>query len=442
MFKGQPKGLYALALANTGERFGYYTMLAIFLLFLQAKFGFTAAAAGQFYAIFLAAVYFMPVLGGWLADKIGFGKCVVTGVSVMFVGYLCLAIPTNVFTNRGLALTLMIGALLLIAVGTGLFKGNLQVLVGNLYDDPKYAAKRDSAFSLFYMAINIGAMFAPTAATALTNAHLRSAGLIYKADIPALAHQYLAGTLADTSLLESLQAAMPGAGVAGMDLEMFSKFYISNLAFAYNLGFAVACISLIFSILIYLSCRKWFKHADVNAKQAAAGSETVVELTPKQTKDRITALVFVFAVVIFFWMAFHQNGSSLTYCPRLHPGHRVRPAPHRLQHLAALPDRGVSLHAVRHLPVRIFQGQGHLRRRDASALGRRLCDLFRHGRGAEYPAAAVPAVQSLLRGRPHTGLHGPVQRPRQEGQGAFRAEEDRPRHVRGRTRLPGHARRL
>ena len=71
MFKGQPKGLYALALANTGERFGYYTMLAIFLLFLQAKFGFTAAAAGQFYAIFLAAVYFMPVLGGWLAAKIG-----------------------------------------------------------------------------------------------------------------------------------------------------------------------------------------------------------------------------------------------------------------------------------------------------------------------------------------------------------------------------------
>ena len=83
MFKGQPKGLFALALANTGERFGYYTMLAIFLLFLQAKFGFSAAAAGQFYAIFLAAVYFMPVIGGWLADKIGFGKCVITGVCIM-----------------------------------------------------------------------------------------------------------------------------------------------------------------------------------------------------------------------------------------------------------------------------------------------------------------------------------------------------------------------
>ena len=316
MFKGQPKGLFALALANTGERFGYYTMLAIFLLFLQAKFGFSASAAGQFYAIFLAAVYFMPVLGGWLADKIGFGKCVVTGVCVMFAGYLCLAMPIDVFGSRGFALALMIGALLLIAVGTGLFKGNLQVMTGNLYDDPKYGAKRDSGFSLFYMAINLGSMFAPTAATALTNRHLASAGLIYKADIPALAHQCLDGTLQDPSALQSLQAMMPGADAASMSLQEFSQFYITNLSTAYHLGFAVACISLIFSISIYFIFRPWFRHTDINAKQAAASSQNVVELTAKQTKDRIVALCFVFAVVIFFWMAFHQNGSSLTYFAR------------------------------------------------------------------------------------------------------------------------------
>ena len=95
MFKGQPKGLFALALANTGERFGYYTMLAIFLLFIQAKFGFSAAAATQIYSIFLAGVYFMPLIGGILADKIGYGKCVTLGIGVMFLGYLCLAIPTG-----------------------------------------------------------------------------------------------------------------------------------------------------------------------------------------------------------------------------------------------------------------------------------------------------------------------------------------------------------
>ena len=285
MFKGQHKGLYALALANTGERFGYYTMLAIFMLFLQAKFGWNGATASQVYAIFLAAVYFMPVVGGWLADKIGYGKCVVTGIAVMFAGYLCLSIPTAANT---LGVALMIGALTLIAIGTGLFKGNLQVLVGNLYDDPKYSAKRDSAFSLFYMAINIGAMFAPAAATAITNRFLGKAGLIYKADIPALAHQFLDGSIAPEKVSSS----------------------------AYNMGFAVACLSLIVSVAIYFGCKKWFKHADVNAKQAAASATPVKELTKEQERSRIIALGLVFAVVIFFWMAFHQNGQSLTWFAR------------------------------------------------------------------------------------------------------------------------------
>ena len=315
MFKGQPKGLFALALANTGERFGYYTMLAIFMLFLQAKFGFTEAVANQYYAIFLAAVYFMPVFGGMLADKIGFGKCVVTGVCIMFLGYVCLAIPT---AANALGLALMVLALLLIAIGTGLFKGNLQVLVGNLYDDPKYAPKRDSAFSLFYMAINIGAMFAPSAATAITNHFLGKAGLVYKADIPALAHQYLNGTISpeNADKLQTLMGQMPG--VADGDLAGFSQYYIDNLASSYNMGFAVACVSLIVSIAIYLGCRKWFRHADYNAKQAAASpaAAPVQELTRQQEKSRIVALILVFAVVIFFWMAFHQNGSSLTWFAR------------------------------------------------------------------------------------------------------------------------------
>ncbi len=315
MFKGQPKGLFALALANTGERFGYYTMLAIFMLFLQAKFGWDQAVSSQVYSIFLAAVYFMPVVGGWLADRIGYGKCVVAGISVMFLGYLALSIPT---AADGLGVALMIGALLLIAIGTGLFKGNLQVMVGNLYDDPKYASKRDGAFSLFYMAINVGAMFAPSAATAITNTFLGKAGLIYKADIPALAHQVMNGTIsaANADKFAELQAMMPSVDVQSMTAADFSSYYIENLSTAYNMGFAVACVSLVLSVLIYFCCRGWFKHADVNAKQAAKSNAPVEELTPKQTKDRIVALCLVFAVVIFFWMAFHQNGQSLTWFAR------------------------------------------------------------------------------------------------------------------------------
>ena len=314
MFKGQPKGLFALALANTGERFGYYTMLAIFLLFIQAKFGFSAAAATQIYSIFLAGVYFMPFFGGILADKIGYGKCVTLGIGVMFAGYLCLAIPTAPDMAGKI---LMFGALTLIAIGTGLFKGNLQVMVGNLYDDPKYASKRDAAFSLFYMAINLGSMFAPSMAKAMTNWSLSKYELFYNANVPALAHQVMNGTITPENLanLEGIAATMPGA--AGMDMATFAPYYIERLSTAYNGGFAVACVSLILSVLIYFGCRNWFKHADVNAKQAKAANPTAeVELTPEQTKSRIGALIFVFAVVIFFWMAFHQNGATMTFFAR------------------------------------------------------------------------------------------------------------------------------
>ncbi len=265
MFKNQPKGLFALALANTGERFGYYTMLAVFALFLRANFGLSASAAGAIYSTFLAFVYFLPLVGGIVADKIGYGKCVTIGIIIMFLGYVMLALPMGGIEsgNTAVAMTFMIGALVLISFGTGLFKGNLQVMVGNLYDDPAYADRRDAAFSLFYMAINIGAMFAPTAAV----------------KIMAWAQESLGTSVNDS----------------------------------YHFAFAVACASLVLSIAIYYACRPWFKHVENTAKQAAASGQKVEELTPEQTKKRIVALCLVFAVVLFFWMAFHQNGLTLTY---------------------------------------------------------------------------------------------------------------------------------
>jgi len=310
MFEGQPKGLYALALANTGERFGYYTMLAIFTLFLQAKFGFTAAETSTIFGSFLAAVYFMPLIGGILADKFGYGKMVTTGIVVMFIGYVLLSIPTPSSTGK----ILMFGALALIACGTGLFKGNLQVMVGNLYDAPEYKAKRDTAFSIFYMAINIGAMYAPTAATIITNKMLGKAGFTYVPQIPSLAHQFLNGTITEegATTLSGLQAAQNFVG----DTAAFCTTYIDKLSEAYNYGFAIACISLVVSMLIYVVFRPTFKHADYNSKQAKPANVQEEELTPEQTKARIQALLLVFAVVIFFWMAFHQNGLTLTFFAR------------------------------------------------------------------------------------------------------------------------------
>ena len=259
MFKGHPKGLFALALANTGERFGYYTMVAVFALFLRANFGLDAGVAGSIYSTFLGLVYFMPLIGGILADKFGFGRMVTIGITIMFAGYLLLSVPLGGDT---LAMVAMLGSLLLISVGTGLFKGNLQVMVGNLYDDPKYADKRDSAFSLFYMAINIGALFAPTAAVEIKE-------------------------WAETAL-----------------------GYTSNDA--YHFSFAVACASLIVSMAIYYIFRPTFRHVEGGARKAGAVS-TEEELSPAETKARVVALCLVLAVVIFFWMAFHQNGLALTY---------------------------------------------------------------------------------------------------------------------------------
>ena len=261
MFKGHPKGLYALALANTGERFGYYTMLAVFALFLRANFGLEAGTAGAIYSTFLGLVYLMPLFGGVMADKFGFGKMVTIGISVMFAGYLLLSLPLGSDTVAMLA---MLAALVLISIGTGLFKGNLQVMVGDLYNDPQYAAKRDSGFSLFYMAINIGALFAPTAAVKIKE-------------------------WAELSL-----------GYSGND--------------AYHFSFAVACASLILSIAIYYIFRPTFRHVEGGkAKKGDAAAAVAEELSPAETKQRVVALCLVFAVVIFFWMAFHQNGLTLTY---------------------------------------------------------------------------------------------------------------------------------
>jgi POT family proton-dependent oligopeptide transporter len=180
--KGHPKGLIVLALTNMGERFGYYTMLAILVLYIKAKFGLSSSSASLIYGIFLALVYFLPLIGGLVADKVlGYGKTIIIGVFVMFSGYALLAVPSEPNTAGSI---MMYGALLLIAMGTGFFKGNLQALVGNLYESNLYKGKRDIAFSIFYMFINIGAFFAPSVANSINNAFLRNENFTYDASIP------------------------------------------------------------------------------------------------------------------------------------------------------------------------------------------------------------------------------------------------------------------
>lgn len=261
MFENQPKGLWTLALANTGERFGYYTMLAVFALFLGENFGFAAGTASEIYTWFLTLVYFLPLFGGIAADRWGYSKMVVIGIVIMFFGYLLLSVPLG---GDMAAVAAMVAALLLVSLGTGLFKGNLQVMVGDLYNDPRYAGSRDSGFSLFYMLINVGALFAPTAA------------------------------------IKAMEWAQTDLG--------FSK------ADSYHFAFAVACVSVIVSIMIYYFGMSTFRQVLTVKKAEKKGSDAPVEeMSKAETSERILCLVFVYAVVIFFWMAFHQNGLTLTW---------------------------------------------------------------------------------------------------------------------------------
>lgn len=342
MFKNQPSGLYVLSLANTGERFGYYTMLAIFLFYLQAKFGLDATWTGQIFSIFLALVYFMPLVGGWLADKWSFSKCVITGICIMFVGYALMSAPTPVRSDT--SLMILFAALLLISVGTGLFKGNLQVMVGDLYNNSRYGDRRDAAFSIFYMAINLGSMFAPMAAVGLKNLALTGKGFLSTDPMAATVCNWCLDTNSFANMPtdpEKLKAMTEFATKNGMadggdlagfltgylenfaskcsvaydSLYNFADSYISTFATGCSYAFALACVSLIVSILIYTLGRKTYAHIIVDKKnvaQAKAAQQNVRELTPAQTKQRVVALLLVFAVVIFFWMVFHQNGQTLT----------------------------------------------------------------------------------------------------------------------------------
>lgn len=311
MLKGHPKGLLVAFFANMGERFGYYTMLAIFVLYLQAKFGFSTAEAGGIYGSFLFGIYFLPLVGGYVADNLlGYGKTITVGLVIMFLGYTLLAMP-------GFGILFVYLALAVISLGTGFFKGNLQALVGNMYDDPKYSANRDNAFNIFYMGINIGAFFAPSAAEAIGNWVLKGKGFTYDSEIPYLAHQFLDGKLPDAGKLTQLAQAQMGSNLT--DLATFSKSYIDTLATSYNAGFAVAAASMVVSFLIFIGFKKYYKDADITEKEkskSVAHKDKMIILTPQQTRERLIALGLVFFVVMFFWMAFHQNGFTMTIFAR------------------------------------------------------------------------------------------------------------------------------
>ena len=350
MFKNHPKGLIVAFFANMGERFGFYTMMAILVLFLQAKFDVNAETAGSIYSWFYFAIYALALLGGIIADATKRYKLVImVGIVIMFLGYVMMAIP-------GMSLTTTVIFLFTIALGNGLFKGNLQAVVGQMYDNPQYEKLRDKAYLLFYMGINVGAFFAPFAANAARNWWLKTNGLHHDGSLPAMCHQMLNGTIKDTETFQQLANAANMNGPV-TDLAAFAQNYIDVFSKGYNYAFGVAAGAMLISLAVYIffnrllpnkqvvksenknepnvSLLKIFLSLTVMAAVTSLffilGIDTgigfavglfaafitwIVSISTKEERPRITALLLVFGVVIFFWMSFHQNGLTMTFFAR------------------------------------------------------------------------------------------------------------------------------
>ncbi|MBN3036652.1 MAG: peptide MFS transporter [Bacteroidales bacterium] len=310
MFKKHPKGLIVAFFANMGERFGFYTMMAILVLFLQAKYGLTEKSAGSIYSWFYFGIYALALVGGILADATKRYKLVIlAGIIIMFVGYLALAIP-------GLSLTMTVLFLFTIAFGNGLFKGNLQAVVGQMYDDPKYEKLRDSAFMLFYMGINVGAFFAPFAATGIRNWALKVNGFLHDGSLPAMCHQFKNGTLGDLTEFQELANKVSLKGPV-TDLAGFADTYLDFFARGYNYAFGIAAGAMVISLLVYIVFNRMLPDKAKAAKEAKADpNKKEVRMSWAEEKQRLISLSLVFLVVIFFWMSFHQNGLTLTLFAR------------------------------------------------------------------------------------------------------------------------------
>ena len=305
----QPKGLIAAALANTGERFGFYTMMAILTLFLMSKFGIDGEQAGKIYSFFYTSIYILALVGGLIADRLrNYKGTIIAGILVMTAGYAALMVPT--VTSK----TVVIGALMVIAFGNGLFKGNLQALVGQLYDNEQYAKLRDTGFQIFYMFINIGAMFAPFAAVGVRNWWLRTQGFLYNSDLSALCHQYIGGTMSPEvaqGRFSELAAEVSLGGVPA-DMGVFAQSYLNAFNTGFHYAFGVAIVALVFSLVVFLANKKKLPDPKVAAASRTTPSKAEIQQDAREIKQRLYALFAVFAIVIFFWFSFHQNGLTLT----------------------------------------------------------------------------------------------------------------------------------
>ena len=314
------------------------------------------------------------MVGGIIADRTqNYHRTIQWGLIIMALGYVGMAIPLFSQDAQGIIadgngkwwgiLIFTCVALLCIAFGNGLFKGNLQALVGQMYDDfeaeaakkgPEALAvakdKRDSGFQIFYVFINIGGVIAPFVAPMLREWWLKAHNFIYNADMSALCHQYLANGEVTQKFTETMANSVLPTANYGADLTQFCSDYILTFNQGVHFSFFVSVAAMLISLIIFFTQKNKFPQP---AKKVAA--ETVgytaeeKAAMAKEIKQRMAALFAVLGIAVFFWLSFHQNGQSLSVFAR----DFVDSVEHRSRNLAGFEP------LVRHHSDPV--GHGHLR---------------------------------------------------------------------------------
>lgn len=331
MFKNHPKGLLLAALSNMGERFGYYIMNAVLALFLCSKFGLSDGQSGFIAAMFLTAIYVLSLVGGIIADRTQNYKATIAwGLVIMAFGYVLLSIPVLATPdNSTWLLAFTVFALAMIACGNGLFKGNLQAIVGQMYDNFEAEAakegetklkwaqgQRDAGFQIFYVFINVGALVAPFIAPLLRSWWLKVHGLAYNADLPKLCHEFISGKISDNDL-QNLNELVVKVGGDATNLQVFCSQYLDVFNTGIHYSFIASVVTMLISLCIFLLSKHLFP---TPGKKESVVSESYTEEEKKamatEIKQRMYALFAVLGIAVFFWFSFHQNGQSLSFFAR------------------------------------------------------------------------------------------------------------------------------
>ncbi len=303
--KGHPKGLYILFATEMWERFNFYGMRAMLVLFMTKALLFDHAFASNLYGSYLSLVYLTPLLGGFMADRYwGNRRSIIAGGIVMAIGEVVLFTCGTLYnSNPGVANFLFFSGLGLMIAGNGFFKPNISSLVGQLY--PKNDHRKDAAYTIFYMGINTGGMLGPFVCGLFGDTGnpadfrwaflIGGAGMIISVLVQKLFHKYV--TDPDNNVLGLVPANSPKTmlspvltiiGLAVLASVCIGLLYLDT-KFNYLFYLLVACIVIIPAII----------YADKKL--------TAIE------KNKVTVIFVVCFFVIFFWGAFEQAGASLTF---------------------------------------------------------------------------------------------------------------------------------